>query len=158
MQADAERLPSLAGWRGLRDATAIEHFNATLYVFASDWGPNAEIVQSLQLPYQVVELGVLAAEAFLDSRLEAGLPTLFYLWTPHIFHTKYSLNRIQLPEFSARAFSKGQSDYPTEVNTMPLTFARLTGYRVESCGPAEGAGKDCISEPRTTCDASPRVL
>ena len=72
-----EQLPSLAGWRGLREATAIELFNATLYVFASDWGPNAEIVQFLQLPYQVVELGVLDAEALLESRLEAGLPTLF---------------------------------------------------------------------------------
>jgi hypothetical protein len=130
LQADVERLPSLAGWRGLRDATIIELFNATLYVFASDWGPNAELLRFLQLPYQVVELGVLAAEAFLERRLEAGLPTLFYLWTPHIFHAKYRLNRVQLPEFSPEAFSKGRSDYPTEVNAMPLTFARLTGYGV----------------------------
>jgi hypothetical protein len=115
-------------------------------VFASDWGPNAEIVQFLQLPYQVVELGVLAAEAFLESRLRAGLPTLFYLWTPHFFHTKYSLNRIQLPEFSTRAFSEGRSDYPTEVNAMPLTFARLTGHGIMDLL-IEGAGKDCISDP-----------
>ncbi len=124
LQADVEQLPSLAGWRGLRDATIIELFNATLYVFASDWGPDAELLRFLKLPYQVVELGVPAAEAFLESRLEAGLPTLFYLWTPHIFHAKYRLNRIQLPEFSTRAnFSEGKSDYPTEVNAMPRIFA-----------------------------------
>jgi hypothetical protein len=121
LQADAEQLQGLAGWRGLREATAVELFNATLYVWSRDWGPNAEIVHFLQLPYQVVELGVLDAEAFLESRLKAGLPTLFYLWTPHVFHTKYRLNRIHLPEYSSQAFSEGKSDYPTEVSATPLS-------------------------------------
>jgi hypothetical protein len=115
LEADAERLPSLAGWRGLRNVTAKNLFNATLYVFSLDWGPNLEIMRFLQLQYTVVELGVLAAEAFIESRLSAGLPTLFYLWTPHILLTKYKLNRIYLPEFSWQAFSEGKSDYPMEV-------------------------------------------
>jgi hypothetical protein len=118
LEADVEQLPSLAGWRGLREATAVELFNATLYVYSHDWGPNAEIMRFLQLPFHVVELGVLKTEAFLESRLKAGLPTLFYLWTPHIFHTKYRLNRIHLPEFSKQAFGEGRSDYPTEVSAM----------------------------------------
>jgi hypothetical protein len=134
LEADVERLPSLAGWRGLREATAIELFNATLYVFASDWGPNAELLRWLQLPYQVVELGKLAAEAFLESRLKAGLPTLFYLWTPHVFHTKYRLNRIHLPEYSSQAFSEGRSDYPTEVSATPLTSAQSTGHGFKMVG------------------------
>jgi hypothetical protein len=137
----------------------VELFNATLYVWSRDWGPNAEIVHFLQLPYQVVELGVLDAEAFLESRLKAGLPTLFYLWTPHIFHAKYRLNRIHLPEFSKQAFSEGRSDYPTEVSVMPLTFARYTRHGVTPMmGLLEGAGKDCISKAGRTCDARPRAL
>jgi hypothetical protein len=134
LQADAEQLQGLAGWRGLREATAVELFNATLYVWSRDWGPNAEIVHFLQLPYQVVELGVLDAEAFLESRLKAGLPTLFYLWTPHVFHTKYRLNRIHLPEYSSQAFSEGKSDYPTEVSVTPLTFAQSTGHGFKMVG------------------------
>jgi hypothetical protein len=159
LEADVERLPSLAGWRGLREATAIELFNATLYVYSRDWGPNAEIMRFLQLPYEVVELGVLAAEAFLESRLKAGLPTLFFLWTPHIFHAKYKLNRIHLPEFSKQAFSEGRSDYPTEVSATLLTFARYTWHGFKTMmGSLEGAGKDCISKAGRTCGARPRAL
>ena len=128
LAADAERLPGLSGWQGLRDATAMEHFNGTLYVFSRGWGPDAELMRFLQLPYQVVELGELAAEAFLESRLKAGLPTLFYLWTPHIFHVKYRLSRIYLPEFSKQAFSEGRSDYPIEVNTTLLHLRNWLNY------------------------------
>ena len=103
-------------------------------MFAKDWGPDAELMRFLQLPYQVVELGELAAEAFLESRLEAGLPTLFYLWTPHLFHAKYRLNRIYLPEFSQQAFSEGRSDYPTEVNTPLLHLRNRLAMELWICG------------------------
>ena len=66
------------------------------------------------LRYEVAYLGG-AADEVIRARLDAGLPVLFYLWSPHAFHTKYSLNRIQLPEYRPLLFEQSLSDYPTDV-------------------------------------------
>ena len=55
------------------------------------------------------------SEALLTERLETGLPTLFYLWTPHQRLTMYNLSRIQLPMYKKIPFENGRADYPSEV-------------------------------------------
>ena len=55
------------------------------------------------------------SERLLQDRLEAGLPTLFYLWTPHQLLALYKLTRIQLPTFEKNLFDDGRADYPYEV-------------------------------------------
>ncbi len=79
------------------------------------WGPVEEILLNLGLDYKVVFLGTEAAMR-IKSRLQAGVPTLFYLWSPHSLNAQFSLSRIQLPPYSTRArFEEGRSDFPTDV-------------------------------------------
>ena len=56
-----------------------------------------------------------SSEAQLKMRLDAGLPTLFYLWTPHRFVAVHRLHRIQLPMYTTKGFGEGKTDYPSEV-------------------------------------------
>jgi ABC-type proline/glycine betaine transport system substrate-binding protein len=70
---------------------------------------------NLDLRYDVAYLGATAAAEAIRARLDAGLPTFFYLWSPHPLNARYSLNRIQLPPYSPLQFERGLSDYPTDV-------------------------------------------
>jgi hypothetical protein len=111
---DVDRFPALAGWRGLNDSAAREYFGGILYAFDRDWGPVEEMVRTFAPGYRVVFLGANAA-ATITSRLQASVPTLFYLWTPHALNAQFSLSRIQLPPYSPALFAQGRSDFPTDV-------------------------------------------
>ena len=115
-EADVDRWNALAGFRGLRDPQVRQHFNGTFLAFeAEGWGPNQELINNLDLRYEVTYLGADVAPDAIQARLEAKLPTFFYLWSPHPFNTLYSLNRIQLPAYAPKLFDQGLSDYPTDV-------------------------------------------
>jgi hypothetical protein len=115
-EADVDRWNALAGFRGLRDPQVRLHFNGTFMAFeAEGWGPNQELIENLDLHYDVAYLGADAAPDAIQARLEAGLPAFFYLWTPYPFHMRYSLSRIHLPAYSPALFAQGRSDYPTDV-------------------------------------------
>ena len=113
-EADVERWNALAGYRGLRDPAVRWHFNNTFLAFEPGWGPDQELLTNLDLHYDVENLGADAAPNTIRARLDAGLPALFYLWTPHPLNAKFSLNRIQLPAYSPALFARGRSDYPTD--------------------------------------------
>ena len=55
------------------------------------------------------------SEATLTKRLEAGLPTLFWLWTPHQRLGVYNFTRMQLPRYTEEGFDQGKTDYPQDV-------------------------------------------
>jgi hypothetical protein len=115
-EADVDRWNALAGYRGLRDPQVRRHFNGTFLAFeAEGWGPNKELLTNLDLRYDVAYLGAAAAADAIRARLDAGLATFFYLWSPHAFNARYSLNRIQLPAYTPALFKLGLSDYPTDV-------------------------------------------
>ena len=111
-QADVDKFPALSGWRGLLDPTVQRYFNRTFIGFQPDWGPDTLIMQTLGLGYDVVYLGD-EAEAIIEQRLAASIPTFFYLWSPHPLTAKYPVSRIQLPGYTDTAsFDAGKSDYP----------------------------------------------
>ena len=114
-EADVERWNALAGWRGLKDPAVRQHFGRFLAFEADGWGPNQELMTNLNLPYEMDYLGASAAADVIRAKLDAGLPALFYLWSPHAFNARYSLNRIQLPAYSPLQFEHGLSDYPMDV-------------------------------------------
>ncbi len=114
-EADVERWNALAGWRGLKDPAIRQHFGRFLAFEADGWGPNQELMTNLNLPFEIDHLGASAAEDVIRARLDAGLPALFYLWSPHAFNARYSLNRIQLRAYSPAQFEHGLSDYPMDV-------------------------------------------
>jgi hypothetical protein len=92
------------------------HFNGTFLAFEAElWGPNQELMTNLDLRYDVAYLGAERAADAIRARLDAGLATLFYLWSPHPLNARYSLNRIQLPAYTPGLFTLGLSDYPTDV-------------------------------------------
>jgi ABC-type proline/glycine betaine transport system substrate-binding protein len=113
--ADVDRWNALAGYRGLRDPAVRQHFNGTFVAFDSSWGPNQELMTNLDLRYDVAYLRADRAADAIRARLDAGLPAFFYLWSPHAFNARYSLNRIQLPAYTPELFELGLSDYPTDV-------------------------------------------
>ena len=115
LEADVDRWNALAGFRGLRDPQVWLHFNGTFLAFEAGWGPDQELIENLDLRYDVAYLGADVAPDAIQARLEAGLPTFFYLWSPHPFNSQYSLNRIQLPAYTPKLFDQGLSDYPTDV-------------------------------------------
>jgi ABC-type proline/glycine betaine transport system substrate-binding protein len=101
----------LSGWRGLLDPAVQKYFNRTFIAFQPDWGPDKELMRNLGLDFEVVHLGG-KAESEIEQRLAAGIPTLFYLWSPHPLAAKFRLSRIQLPEYSPALFEAGMCDYP----------------------------------------------
>jgi hypothetical protein len=111
-----ERWNALAGYRGLKDPAVRRYFNGTFLAFEKDWAGNEELrMTTLGLPYEVLYLGGDAAADAIQQRLDEGLPALFYLWSPHPFNARYSLNRIQLPAYNPAHFEQGLSDYPVDV-------------------------------------------
>ncbi len=111
-----ERWNALAGWRGLKDLAVRQYFNCTLLAFEADgWGPNQALITNLDLRYEVSYLGADAAPDAIRARLDAGVPALFYLWSPHPFNARFGLNRVQLPAYSPARFQQGLSDYPIDV-------------------------------------------
>jgi hypothetical protein len=112
--ADVELWHSLAGYRGLKDPAVVRHFNGTFIAFEIDWGEIGLAMANFDLRYEVTYLGD-AADEVIRARLDANLPVLFYLWSPHAFHTRYKLNRIHLPEYVPSLFEQSLSDYPTDV-------------------------------------------
>ena len=64
-------------------------------------------MQSLGLNYDIVWLGESESVAYevLLPRLEAGLPTIFYLWMPHQILSLYNLSRISLPAYNSVGFA-----------------------------------------------------
>jgi len=123
VERDVERWPALAGYRGLRDSDVHRHFNGTLYSFGAygvdsdTWGPQQEILNGLGLEYRVVWMGSSEeSDTFIKSRLNAGLPMLFYLWDPHPLIDQYKLSRIQLPRFEGLGpYLQGKTDFPIDV-------------------------------------------
>ena len=114
-EADVERWNALAGWRGLNDPAVWRHFNGTFLAFEAAWGPTQELMTNLGLRYAVANLGADAAPQVIRARLDASIPSFFYLWSPHPYNTRYALNRIQLPEYSAARYKVGLSDFPIEM-------------------------------------------
>jgi glycine betaine/proline transport system substrate-binding protein len=114
-EADVDRWNALAGYRGLRDPDVLRHFNGTFLAFDRSWGDEELRMTKLDLRYDVAYLGATAAADAIRARLDAGLATFFYLWSPHPLSARYSLNRIQLPAYTPELFELGLSDYPTDV-------------------------------------------
>jgi hypothetical protein len=115
-EADVERWNALAGWRGLKDLAVRQHFSNTFLAFESEgFGPNEALLANLGLGYEIAVLGAGTAGDVIQSRLDAGVPALFYLWSPHPLNARYSLNRIQLPAYTPALFDRARSDYPTDV-------------------------------------------
>jgi hypothetical protein len=114
-EADVDRWNALAGYRGLRDPQVRRHFNGTFLAFERSWGDEELRMMNFDLRYDVAYLGATAAADAIRARLDAGLATFFYLWSPHPWNARYSLNRIQLPAYTAGLFGLGLSDYPTDV-------------------------------------------
>ena len=121
-ERDVETNPAIAGWRGLALTEVRAWFNNTLFAFGTEgldletWGPVDDLNANLGLKYNVVRMGSIASgEALLAYRLELGLPTLMCLWDPHPMITKYQLARVALPQYSARLYKKGLSDFPADV-------------------------------------------
>jgi hypothetical protein len=69
---------------------------------------------NLDLNYDILFLGTDAEDA-IRSRLDAGLPALFYLWSPHPITARPDPSRIQLPKYTPPLFKIGRSDYPIDV-------------------------------------------
>jgi glycine betaine/proline transport system substrate-binding protein len=113
--ADVDRWNALAGYRGLRDPEVRRHFSGSFLAFERSWGPNQELMTNLDLRYDIAYLGADRAADAIRARLDAGLATFVYLWSPHAFNSRYSLNRIQLPPYSPLQFEHGLSDYPMDV-------------------------------------------
>ena len=109
-----EQWNALAGFRGLKDPTVRRHFNNTFVAFNIDWGDQGMMMSNFGLEYDVVYHGF-AATDLIRARLETGLPVFFFLWSPHAFNIRYSLNRIQLPAYSPKQLREGLSDFPTDV-------------------------------------------
>ena len=121
-ERDVEKHPAVAGWRGRALTEVREWFNNTLFAFGTEgvdletWGPIDDLNANLGLTYNVVRMGSIASgEALLAYRLELGLPTLMVLWDPHPMIAKYQLARVALPQYSARLYKKGLSDFPADV-------------------------------------------
>ncbi len=111
-----ERFNSLAGFRGLKDPAVRKHFSNTFIAFEKEgWGPNQELMMNLDVGYEVTYVGAGAAPNVILARLERGLPSLFFLWTPHPLNSRFRTNRIALPDYRPDLFEKGRSDYPTDV-------------------------------------------
>ena len=106
---------AVAGWRGLKDPAVRRYFNGTFLAFEKDWGDEVLRMSNLGLRYDVAYLGADTAPDAIRGRLDAGESAFFYLWSPHPFNARYSLNRIQLPAYSPVLFAQGLSDYPTDV-------------------------------------------
>jgi hypothetical protein len=117
-----ERWPDLAGYRGLRNPDVHRHFNGTLYLFGTygvdsdTWGPHEKILEGLGLDYRVIWMGSTdESEALVKSRLDAGLPMLFFLWDPHPLIDQYKLSRIQLPRYQGLdLYLEGKTDFPVD--------------------------------------------
>ena len=99
----------------MRDPEVWRYFNGTFLAFERSWGDEELRMANLNLHYDVAYLGADAAPEAIQSRLDAGLPTFFYLWSPHPLNARYNLNRIELPTFTPALFDQGRSDYPTDV-------------------------------------------
>ena len=123
LESDVETWPELAGWRGLRNPAVRSHFNNTFWAYGAvgddcsrGWGPNPDLMTNLGLQYEFFCIGDQAAgDEILSERLGKGLPTLFYLWEPHPFHKRFSLNRIQLPVYKKAGFALGETDYNSDI-------------------------------------------
>ena len=94
LESDVEQWPALAGWRGLRDPDVRQHFNGTIFAFSPEWGYEEALMKNLKLNYHVHYMGDNGID-LLKSRLIAGKPTLFYMWSPHPFVKQFNLARIQ---------------------------------------------------------------
>jgi hypothetical protein len=115
-EADVNRWPALAGWRGLHDPEVQSHFNRTFYAYDEAYGNDAAMIKNgLRLDYKIGYFGADVADGLIKARLEQGLPTLFYLWSPHQLQPQFKLSRIQLWPFQSEPeFREGKSDYPVD--------------------------------------------
>ena len=121
-----EENPEIATWEGLAD-------NAELFATAEtgDKGQflagdpsfvsfDAEIIENLELPFEVVQSGSEAALlTTLDTAYQNQEPLLMYFYTPHWAHAKYDLTQVELPPYTDEcgAKPKAQRDcgYPEDV-------------------------------------------
>ncbi len=117
LEVEVDRWPALSGWRGLQDRAVQLHFNHTFYAYDEAYGNDAVMMKNgLSLDYNIVYFGADAADALLKARLQMGLPTLCYLWSPHQLQPQFKLSRIQLRPFRSDAeFREGKTDYPIDV-------------------------------------------
>jgi hypothetical protein len=128
-EADEERWNGIAGWRRLQLPEVSAYFNHTFYAASESWGEVEERmrflglnssykVQFLNSSYRVQFMND-TWDAVLDERLGAGVPTLFYLWSPHPLKAKYPLSRIQLPpnnpECRNGSALQRACDYPPDI-------------------------------------------
>jgi hypothetical protein len=106
-----EKFPELASYRGLHSAAVLDYFNRTLYSIGEpDHAYGLEQTRLLIHFGFDIRIQFRTSEEELQARLEAGLPTLFFLWTPHGFTNLFNLSRIDLPRYrDEEAFLKGQT-------------------------------------------------
>ena len=106
-----EKFPELASYRGLHSAAVLDYFNRTLYSIGEpDHAYGLEQTRLLIHFGFDIRIQFRTSEDELQARLEAGLPTLFFLWTPHGFTSLFNLSRIDLPRYrDEEAFLKGQT-------------------------------------------------
>jgi hypothetical protein len=89
----------------------LDYFNRTLYSIGEpDHAYGLEQTRLLIHFGFDIRIQFRTSEDELQARLEAGLPTLFFLWTPHGFTNLFNLSRIDLPRYrDEEAFLKGQT-------------------------------------------------
>ena len=81
---------------------------------------DAEIIENLDLPFEVVQSG---SEAALLTELETAYqreePLLMYFYTPHWAHAQYDLTQVELPEYTEECGAKPEAErdcgYPEDV-------------------------------------------
>jgi len=120
--------PELATWEGFKDAQAAALFktaeSGTQGLFLNGdptWGTyDADIVKNLNLNFKVEFVG--SEEALIkrvDEAYAQQQPVLFYFWTPHSLHAKYSLSEVALPAYNDACYAKADAhgvdcDYPPD--------------------------------------------
>lgn len=118
--------PEIATWEGLAD-------NAELFATAEtgDKGQflagdpsfvsfDAQIIENLGLPFEVVQSGSEAALlTTLDTAVQNSEPLLMYFYTPHWAHAKYDLTQVELPPYTEECGAKPEAErdcgYPEDV-------------------------------------------
>ena len=115
-ETDAEKWPELAGWRGLTLALIKQYFDQTFFAFLPGWTHDALIMKALGLNYSIIYMGDEdTALSTIESRLNAGLPSFFSLYSPHPLHVQHKLGRISLPPYRLSSFVLGETDYPIDL-------------------------------------------
>ena len=147
--ADVDKYPALAGYRGLQDPDVADYFNHTIYSPEGPCEPTDEETcvddrnqtkkglyyeQLNQIEYwhltRKFSMHWKFDERQIAERLNKTVPTLFYLWEPHGLFSRYDLSRIEMPKYSTELkFLSGATEWPRWV------LEKVESYILSSLAP-----------------------